>query len=660
MKLESLFEPIRIANLPIKNRIAMAPMHGKGLVDHNGNYTERAIDYFVERAFGGVGLIITGATIATDIVEPLPSQPYVRPETISSFAELAESIHYYGSKIFIQLTAGFGRVRFLPKTGTVVQPVSASALPAYWRSEITTRALTEEEVGEIVEALGKAAKLLREADIDGIELHGHEGYLLDQFTTSIWNKRNDKYGGDLRNRLTLPIEILRRIKDKAGNDFPVVYQFGAKHYMKGPWAGALKHERDYVEAGRDIDEGIAMAKLLEGAGYDGLHIDAGSYDSWYWAHPPTYQSHGCMVDLAEKVKEAVHIPVIAVGRLDIPELAEEVLKAKKADIIALGRGLLADPHWPKKAFEGKMDEIRPCTGCQDGCLKRFIVEGKPFSCAVNPATLREKSYVLRRVEKPTKVLIVGGGVAGMEAAIVAATRGCQVILYEKTEKLGGHLIAASVPDFKQDYRRLLNWYINQLEKLGVGIKLRIMATPELIKKERPDRVILATGATPIIPGVPGIEKPIVATCIDLLLGEKKAGNRVCVVGGGLVGCETALWLADQGKKVTIIEALSEMATEVFHANRSMLLDMLKDRKVALMPDTTLEAVVNDGIKVISTGSGRNTISCDTVALALGLKPHEELYQILRQDIAELYLIGDCKESGNIMHAIWTGYHVSAR
>ncbi len=660
MKFESLFEPVQIGKVAIKNRIAMAPMGISGLVDREGCLTQRAIDYYTERAFGGVGLIITCVTRVSDI-EPLPGLPFVSLESRTSFGELAELVHYYGSKIFVQLTAGFGRVISGHTIDRGAKPVSASAIPAYWRPNVTTRALTTEEVEEIVRAFGNAAKLLKAAGIDGIELHGHEGYLLDQFTTAIWNKRNDKYGGGLEDRLRFPIEVLNAIKDKAGEDFPVVYRFGLKHYMKGPWAGALKHE-NYVEAGRDVEEGLEMAKLLEKAGYDALHVDAGCYDSWYWPHPPTYQPHGCMVDLAAEVKKCVTIPVVAVGRLDIPELAEKVLKEEKADMVALGRALLADPHWPKKVHEGKVEEIRPCIGCHDGCLYRMVDESKPMSCAVNPTVGRERLYPPQAVEqsKVLRVLVAGGGIAGMEAARIAAVRGCKVTLYEKGDKLGGHLIAASVPDFKQDYRRLLNWYDGQLKKMGVEIKLQVEATPELVKKAKPDKVIVATGSTPIIPNVRGIEKPIVATCIDVLLGKKGTGESVVVIGGGLVGCETALWLASRGKKVTIVEALSGMARGVYQANRVMLFDMLKANKVQIVTNTSLDEVTDDGVSVISREFKRQTIMCDTVALALGLKPQAELYESLREEITELYVAGDCKEPRKVMDAIWDGYHIACR
>ncbi len=658
MKFERLFEPMSIGKVRIKNRIAMAPMNVLGLVDNNGGFTQRAIDYYIERALGQVGLIITcftrvkGAEVGFNL-------PFIQRESFQSFSELAESVHYFGSKVFVQLTAGFGRVFFGAHIDTGAKPASPSAIPAFWRPRVTTRALTTDEVEELVQSFGVAAELLKSAGVDGIELHGHEGYLFDQFATSIWNKRNDKYGGLLEDRLRFATEVLNAIKEKAGKDFPVTYRYGLKHYMKGPWRGALKHE-NFVEAGRDIEEGLEMAKLLEKAGFDALHVDAGCYDSFYWPHPPTYQPHGCMVDMAAKAKEVVTIPVIAVGRLDHPEIAEDVIREGKADMVAIGRGLLADPHWPKKVREGKVEEIRPCTGCHDGCIYRIGNEGKALSCAVNPATGRERLYKIERVESPKKVVVVGGGIAGMEAARVAASRGCKTTLYEKGKQLGGHLIAASVPDFKEDYRRLLDWYNHQLKELGVEIKLQVEATPTLLKEERADAVIVATGSTPIIPDIRGIEKPMVATCVDLLLGKKKAGERVAVIGGGLVGCETGLWLARQGKRVTIVEILPEMARGIYHSNRTMLLDMLKDKKADLMTETQIEEVTDSGVIVVDKNCYRKTIPCDTVALAVGLQANSDLYETLQRELSDVYLIGDCQDPRKVMHAIWDGYHVACR
>jgi 2-enoate reductase len=657
MKFEKLFEPLALGKALIENRVAMAAMSISGLVDSQGGFSQQAIDYYAERAFGGVGLILTGATKVTDI-EPRFGSLFVSRETSSSFSDLAEVVHDYGSKIFAQLTPGYGRNLQKKLIDSGFKPVSPSANPSYWRPDVTTRELTIGEIKEIVNAFGNAAEVLKAANVDGIELQGYGGYLLDEFTTAIWNKRKDKYGGPLENRLRFPIEMLNAIKEKAGRDFPVIYRYSVKHYMKGSRKPAIGHE-DFVEAGRDIDEGLKMAKLLEKAGFDAIHVNAGCYDSWYWAYPPGYQRHGGLIEMAAKVKKCVKIPVIAVGRIDIPELAEKVLKERKADMVAIGRSLLADPHWLKKVREGKVEEIRPCIGCNDGCMYRIVVERKPLSCSVNPLVGKERLYGVEPLKQPKKLLIAGGGIAGMEAARVATLKGYEVILCEKTQELGGHVIAGSVPDFKQDIRRLLVWYRRQLEKLGVEVRLQAEVTAKLIRDEKPDRIIVATGSKPASLRVLGIEKPIVVSSIDLLLGKKEAGKSVAVIGGGLVGCEISLWLANLGKKIKIVELLADMANgSTFYANRDMMLDLLKEKEVEFIINSKLDEVMDEGISIVDKNLTRRTIRCDTVVLASGLEPERELYESLLGEETEFLVIGDCKEPRKIRNAIWDGYHIA--
>ena len=656
MKFKKLFEPINIGKIQIKNRIAMAPMATLGLASPEGAITQRGIDYYAERARGGVGLLITGGTKVEEKIEPRFLTPLTAPASLPSFGELAETVHFYGSRIFVQLTPGLGRVAYGKLLDTGFKPISASATPAWWRPKISARELTTDEVETLVRACGIGGAILKTAGIDGVELHGHEGYLLDQFTTALWNKRTDKYGGNLESRLRFPIEILTAIKEAAGADFPVIYRYGLKHYLKKPQTNALPGE-EFEEAGRDIEEGLEMARLLEKAGFDALHVDAGGY--WaYWTHPPSYQAHGCMVDMAKEAKKVVKIPVITVGKLGSPELAEAVVKEGKADIVALGRQLLADPYWPRKLCEGRLEDIRPCINCFDGCLSRMTVEVKPLSCAVNPSTGREMAYTLRGSGKPKRVLVVGGGISGMEAARVAAIEGDSVKLYEKRDKLGGHLIPASIPDFKQDLKKLREMEETQLKKLAVEVVLNTTVDSGLIKKEKPHKVIIATGSVPIIPPIPGIENTNVSTCIDLLLGKKDPGDVVSVVGGGLVGCEVALWLADQGKKVTIVELLPEIGTGLFNAARVMLLDLFAAKKVSIITNAYVDEITNEAVNITLNNFEKRSIPCDTIALACGLEPRKDLYESLNGEIGELYAIGDCKEPRKIINAIWEAYNVA--
>ena len=656
-----LFESIKIGSVEIKNRIVMAPMGIGALSNPNGSWTPRGLDYFAERVRGGVGLIITNVHKVEnecDPVQPGKGFPVLSHGSASAFSELADLAHAFGARVFVQLSAGFGRTanpKVLRK-----RPVSASALPDYWDPSITCRELATDEVESIVKAFGPAAEMLAEWGIDGVELHGHEGYLLDQFMTSIWNHRTDKYGGDLAGRFTFPFEILREIRKHAGRNFPVQYRFGLKHYIKGLRAGAIPGE-EYVEAGRDVEEGLEVARMLEKEGFDALHVDAGCYDSWYWAHPPGYHEYGCMVDMAAEVKKVVKIPVIAVGRLEIPELAERVVREGKADMIALGRGLLTDAHWVKKVAEGRTKHIRPCIGCHDGCMGR-LTSGRATSCAVNPACGRERSYALTPAHEPKRVMIVGGGVAGMEAARVAALRGHRVMLYEKGERLGGHVAEASVIPFKTGEPRLLAWYEEELRALKIDLRMKTEVMPDLVRRENPQVILVATGSNPILPQVPGIDRKNVISACDLLAGKGGTGKKIVVVGGGQVGCETALWLAQQGKKVTVVEMLDDVLTagaRIPHMNRVMLLDLMKHHEVEVVTGSSLLEVTEKGAVIVHKDFSRDAVPANTIVLAAGLAPEQGLYRALKDHFPErCYIVGDARAARNIMNAVWDAYEVA--
>ncbi len=655
---QELVKPIEIGGLWIKNRVAMAPMATLGMLNPDGSMTQRAIDYYIERARGRVGLIISGVFKVENDLDPLiQGVPIVSPTSVATFAELVEALHALNTRLFVQLTAGFGRVAtpFMLRG----RPVSASALPNHWDPQLTCRELKTHEVETIVKAFGEAAAVLAETGVDGIELHGHEGYLFDQFTTALWNRRNDKYGGDLTSRLTFPIEALQTIKKQVGQNYPVVYRYGLKHYIK-QWGEAALPGEDFAELGRDVSEGQEMAKLLQQAGFDALHVDAGSYDGWYWAHPPLYQDHACLTDLAAAAKEVVDIPVIAVGRLDVPDLAEEVLQKGSADMVAIGRGLLTDEHWMRKLEEGQVKRIRPCIGCHDGCMGR-IFNGRPLSCAVNPAAGRERIYALEPAAKPRQVVVIGGGVAGMEAARGASIRGHQVILYEKGDALGGHLIPGSVPAFKKEIEHLRKWYEHELEELGIDVRLNTEVTVDHVQAEDPEVVIVATGSRPLIPDVPGIQQDKVINEIDFLLGRRQVGDHVTVVGGGLVGCEAALWAAQQGKQVTIVEMLDElMAAGIWvpQMNKVMLLDLLKQHDVRIITGLTLTQVDDQGLVLMDKAFNRTQVPSDSIVVATGFEADRQLYGSLLGQAPNVYLVGDAREPRNIRGAIWDSYEVA--
>jgi len=655
---DALFQPLKIGNTTIKNRIAMAPMAVDYMVNPDGSLNRRVVDYYLERARNGVGLIICSVFKVENRVEALEAcAPRIGETSIGYLGELCDVAHSFGARVFVQLTAGYGRVT-VPSTlrGACV---SASENPNFWDPSLICHALSPREIGEITAAMGDSAERARIAGVDGIELHGHEGYLFDQFTSAVWNRRTDQYGGSLDNRLRFPIECLESIRSRVGRDLAVQYRFGLKHYMKEGSKGALPGET-FDEAGRDVPEGLEVAKALEQAGFDALHVDAGCYESHYWSHPPLYQKHGCMVDMAAKARSVVSIPVIGVGRLDDPELANRAVVDGMVDMVAIGRGLLADPCWADKVRSGRSEEIRPCVACYDGCFGNYA-RARHISCAVNPATGRENAYRLTPAENPMEVMVIGGGVAGLEAARVAALRGHKVSLYERDKALGGLVRHAAVPAFKSDLRRLLGWYERQIENNRVRVLLEQEVTPDLIRSVSPGAVIVATGAEPMVPDLAGISHESVVTAVDLLKGCVAAGERVAILGGGLTGCEIAIWLSDMGKQPVIIEMLPELMSgglPVPSQVKQMALDMLVDRNCRILNASRVKAIVPGGVQVVCNDMREIRIEVDTVVLAMGMTPDHRLANRIPSEWDRVYRIGDCREPRNVMNAVWDAYEVA--
>jgi len=637
-----LFEPGKIGDLVIKNRLVMAPMAILGMTEPDGRLSQRAIDYYEARAKGGVGLIVTSATFVTREFENHLTIPLVESNIhVSKLSELADVIHDYGARVAVQLSAGFGLVNH-PLLFTKAKPIGPSALPCFWMPNVTAREMSVAEIEKLISAFKTSAELIRRAGIDAIELHGHEGYLFDQFKTKLWNRRRDKYGGDLRGRMRFSIEVMNAIREGAGKDFPIIYRFGITHHMPG---------------GRESEEGLAVARLLEQAGANALHVDAGCYETWYWPHPPTTQPPGCMIDVAEMTKKAVDIPVIAVGKLGYPSLAEEVIEAGKADFVALGRALLADPEWPKKVKEGRLDEIRPCIGDHEGCLQR-VNHSKYLSCTVNPAVGMEREFALKPAEKKKSILVIGGGPAGLEAARVSALCGHSVTLWEGGDNLGGNLIPASVPAFKKDYRIFVDYLATQVKRLGVSVHLNKVATAESVVEAKPDAVFIATGASFSLPEITGIDKDHVSTAIDVLQERVKIGNIVLIIGGGLIGSELAVHLSQQGRDVTIVEILNNIAWDMDAANRTHLIKLLDDYQVKiLMESQVLE--IKAGSAILSDRYGRrNEIKVDNVVIATGMVSNNDLCETLKDKLPDVYAIGDCVAPRKVLNAIWEGFRTA--
>nr|WP_306446426.1 FAD-dependent oxidoreductase [Odoribacter splanchnicus] len=637
-----ILEKAYIGKVEIKNRIVMAPMNVGALNNSDGTFSERAIEYFTERARGGVGLIITGSVRVTREFErskeTIPLwMPFADHKIhIGSITELVERCHDYGAKVAIQLSPGGGR-----QAGSYAQihglAIGPSEIDCFYPPHYKTRALTKEDIQKFLDAFCFAASIVKTAGADAIQLHGHEGYLLDQFSTALWNRRTDEYGGSLSNRLRFAKELIEAVKDGAGTDFPVIYRYGLSHFIPG---------------GRTIEEGIEMAKLLESYGADALDIDAGCYDSWYLPHPPGTIKAGAFAYLAEKVKKVVRIPVITSGKISYPEIAEQVLEKDSADFISLGRPLIADPYWVRKVEENRTDEIRPCIGCHEGCLRR-LMDFKSLSCAVNPTAGNERYLAIEKTSDPKHILVVGGGVAGMVAACVASRRGHRVTLIEKTSELGGNFTPRLLPDFKYDYNKYIDYLKRQLEKWKIQVQYNQPFSPVVLEKINPDWLIWAAGATfkiPDIPGVTGIKKTDPLECYK----QKKFDGIYTIIGGGLVGTEAALNIARHGGKVFLIENQDKIAKDAYKANRDHLLLLLEEAGVEVYTEMNVEEIEDRIIRCRNKSGNRIEFKTDHVVFCIGMLPNKDIPAQISTHIKTLNL-GDALHPGRVIDAVWEAY-----
>lgn len=669
----ALFSPIKIGNMEVKNRIAMMAMgvFSPRLMGPNGAYTKDGADYYIERAKGGTGLIVTGLLPVSWF--PKGQGPGDRGEGFYKYIQqqkyLAEGIHKYGAKVMVQITALSGRSSIHP------EDPAPSALPNVWDPTKTNREMTKQEIHEYIEMFANAALACKMAGIDGVEVHAvHEGYLLDQFTMEYANHRTDEYGGSLENRLRFPSEIVQAIKAVCGKDYPVSLRYSVKSYMKGYNRGALPGEK-FKEFGRDYEESIIVAQKLIEAGYDMLDCDNGSYDSWFWPHPPVYMPKACNLEDVKMLKKHVSVPVICAGKFDDPELANEVIANGEIDMMGMARPLLADPDMANKFASGDLDNIRPCIGCHNGCLSA-IFQGKDISCAVNPACGRELTYGIGKADRQRKVLVVGGGIGGMEAARVCALKGHDVDLYEKSGQLGGAFIAAAAFEYKEDDRRLLNWYIKQMQDLGVNIHLNTEITKQFINEHRYDDVFIATGATERKLSIPGFDSENVTYAVDALLHKDITGDNIVVVGGGLTGVEIACELGKQGKKVTVVEAADTILNTfgLSAANYNMLMEMLDYYQINVMKSSSVTKyengmahittmvknypnVANRAKMMFAVGAEgipqQSQIKADHIVVSVGYISDNQLYEQVKAD--HVYLIGDADKPESVMKAIWDAY-----
>lgn len=655
---EALFTPLRIGNVEIRNRFAMAPM-AMGQLDDHWAYKQESIDYFTERARGGTGLIITGANFIENRIEKHRKASFPCPledpqSYMTQLKKMSDNIHAYNSKLFVQLTAGLGRsaIPAMILDNTFVAP---SATTNRWDPSIQHRALTTEEIYELIKDFATCAMLAKMGGADGIEVHAvHEGYLLDNFTMEYFNQREDEFGGDLMGRLRFPLAILQAVKQACGKDFPVILRFSLKSFIRAERHGILPGE-SYPELGRDIEEGLQFAKILTEAGYDALNVDAGSYDAWYWAHPPFFQDRGLYLPFAEKVKEVVKVPVLTAGRMGYPQLAADAVNEGKCDMVVLGRPLLADSEFVNKMRNGDVQDIRPCLSCHDGCFNRAH-SMRLMSCAVNPQCNREKEAAFSKAENTKNCLVIGGGPAGMEAARVLALRGHTVTLVEKENHLGGMYRWASVPEFKDDGKLLISWYEHQMEKLQVQVELNSDVQVEDPRIEAADVVICATGSHAFLPPIKGIEYGV--TAVDVLKGTVNAKKETTIIGGGLVGCELAIWLSQHGSSVRIVEMADKLMSTGAPAdmNKQMIMELLEHHQVDIRLQTKLQEIREHEI-VVETQGTIQELASDCTILALGYRSNRSLYDQIFLKAKDIYNIGDSSHPKDIMEGIWDAYEL---
>ena len=678
-KYKPLFTSWKINNLEIKNRIVMTSMGGTNLLGwmEINHFDKAGAELIMQVAKNNVGLILPGCQ---PVYNPMFGQwLYKKDGMYKELKEFMKEFHKTGAKLFIQLTAGFGRSFTISSmmemlyTNPVLNAVSKpfmnldkitaapSPSPNRWSDKVPSREMTVAEIEEFIKAFALTAKKLKEADVDGVEIHAvHEGYLLDQFTLKYVNKRTDEYGGSLENRYRFACEIVKAIKKECGNDFPVSLRYSVESKTKGFRKGALPGE-EYVEAGRDMAESIEAVKLLKEAGYDMLNCDNGTYDAWYWAHPPVYMPENCNLQDVEELRKHTDLPVVCAGRLN-PDTAAEEIKEGRIDGAGFARSFLADPEWVTKLMNDRKDDIRPCILCHNGCFNMCHYKGVPNDqslldslhlarCAVNAETMQTSKHYIKKTAEPKKVVIIGGGIAGMEAARVLKLRGHNPVIYEASDKLGGTFIPASSESYKGKLRELLEWYRKQMKDLKIEINLN--SKIENISEFGDMPVIVATGSKPRKLNIPGFDKTIEAC---EYLNGKAVGNNVAVIGGGLTGCEIAYELALQGKKVSIVEMKDDLIaqTGVCLANSSYLREWFELHKVPVYLNTALKEVKDDSIICINNNK-EIEIKCDSVISSAGYIPDP-----LSPKKKNVYLIGDCDKVGNLRTVIWKAYECAMK
>ncbi|MFC1937131.1 FAD-dependent oxidoreductase [Chloroflexota bacterium] len=626
--LQKLFEPTRIGKMELRNRIVMPPML-TNFANKDGSVSQATINHYAAMARGGVGLIIVEATSPYAFGRGSPlGLSMDRDGLIHGFKRLVEAVHQHGAKVALQMHY----------SSNPAQQEDARDF-----TNGTPQAFTTEEVGKLVEGWAMAAMRARKAGFDAVECHCAHGHVFSQFLSRRWNKRSDKYGGDLEGRTRLVREIIQRTKSKLGADYPLLVRINGD---------------DYLPDGVTLDESRIIAGMLQDAGADCIDVSSGTRESRRGRSPSGFEPRGYLAYLANAIKKVVHVPVIAVGRINDPLLAESILCEGRADLIAMGRALISDPELPNKAREGRLDDIRMCIACNH-CVDTMS-EKRKVVCQVNATFGTDAEYDMAPAKKPKKALVAGGGPAGLEAARVAALRGHKVILYESSNRLGGQLLLAAVPPYKDEIDNLTRFLTGQVAKLGVEVHLGEKVTLDLVSQIKPDVVVLATGASPSMPDIPGAERSNVCLATDVLAGKKALGDIVVIIGGGRIGCETAEFLSSQGngKKVAVVRLTGKgaVAGDVGPATRGHLLKRLQDSDVRVEEKARAKKITEKGV-AITIADNPEFVEADSVVLATAAKPGNELAEQLKRKVAKLYVIGDCVAPRRIVDAIHEGFRV---
>lgn len=628
-----VLERMKIGNVELNNRFIM-PAMGSSHGEADGKAGDELIEYYAARARGGFGLIITEFVCVDPIGKALPGQLMIHSDDfIEGFERLTDRIHKEGGKIFMQLQHS-GRQTVSYFTG--MQPVAPSPIPCPVNKELP-RELTVEEIYETIEKFGDAALRAKQAGFDGVEVHGAHGYLVAQFLSSYSNKRADEFGGDITGRIKFAVELIKNIKEKCGKDFPLIFRISGD---------------ERVEGGRKIDETVIITKELEKAGADAIHVSTGVYASMPYMVAPANVPNGFNLDAAEAVKKAVTIPIIAVGRINDPVMAEEVIEKGIADFVSLGRASIADPEFPNKVRENKIDEISPCVGCLTRCNGAAGIDPDDHgvSCMLNPFTGHECTMKITKTGNVKNIFIIGGGLGGLEAAWVSAARGHKVTLIEKSNQLGGQVVPGSVPPWKHELARGIKYYKKMCEKYGVDIQLGVEADAEKTIASNPDEVILATGAAPITPKIPNEGIPVVQA-VDVLRGQVMLGHKVLIVGGGMVGLETAEYLLTQGRQATVVEMLDKAGEGLNPSIQYFIFRALKEGGVDILTNSKVEKFTKDGAVCLSPSGEVKLAGYDMVILAIGSKAYNPLENDLRGKVKSIHLIGDAVKPRRIVDAV---------